>query len=124
MGVRACANMAYRGCAAQDALGLFPDPPPDEGPYGCIPPSYVWDGLRCTEFFGCLCEGADCDALFATPEQCLNAYAACGAACVPGLDQTCNHVMEMSSLAGTCREDGTCACAEGRTKDRYSGRCY
>jgi len=45
------------------------------------------------------------------------------ASCTPGLDQTCNHDLTMSSLAGTCTDAGVCVCAEGHMLVEASGRC-
>lgn len=44
-------------------------------------------------------------------------------ACVIGMDQTCNDSPVISSLRGRCREDGTCECLHGGTKNERSGKC-
>lgn len=38
-------------------------------------------------------------------------------------DQDCNHLLEMSSLAGACNDDGTCTCGEGREQVAETGKC-
>lgn len=38
---------------------------------------FRWNGASCEPVFWCHCEGADCDRLFATEEECTGAYAAC-----------------------------------------------
>jgi hypothetical protein len=117
-GIRSCTIV--NGCQAQDAAGLDPDPPTPI--YGCIGTAYRWNGTACVKFSGCWCSGADCGAIFATPEECLLAYQACGAICFPGMDQTCNDSSLMSSIAGHCEANGTCTCGPGRTL-QPSGRC-
>ncbi len=44
-------------------------------------------------------------------------------ACIHGMDQTCNDILLMDSLRGTCRPNGTCECSSGSMKSRRSGRC-
>jgi hypothetical protein len=43
--------------------------------------------------------------------------------CTPGEDQTCNLDPAVSSLRGTCEEDGTCTCLDGFVLDETTGRC-
>ncbi|MCK6513039.1 hypothetical protein L6R29_24175 [Myxococcota bacterium] len=43
--------------------------------------------------------------------------------CTFGQDQTCNHRLEMSALAGTCLKDGTCQCNTNFVKNQSSGKC-
>jgi len=68
------ANVAHPGpcemteCAPQDARG--------EG--ACeIFFGYVWDGTNCTGIGGCSCIGADCGALYDSPDACDAVYAGC-----------------------------------------------
>jgi hypothetical protein len=56
-------------CAPFDAMGVGPC----EAFFG-----YSWNGVDCVGLSGCNCEGTDCDNLYETPEQCLNAHAQCG----------------------------------------------
>lgn len=44
------------------------------------------------------------------------------AVCTPGMDQTCNANLSMSSFAGKCNDDGTCTCNAGFTKNA-EGKC-
>jgi hypothetical protein len=44
-------------------------------------------------------------------------------ACTPGMDQTCNDNDLVSSVWGSCRADGTCACKVGFTINPATGRC-
>ena len=46
-----------------------------------------------------------------------------GSVCTPGMDQTCNDNPVISSLHGTCNEDGTCTCKKGFAKNTKTGRC-
>jgi hypothetical protein len=48
----------------------------------------------------------------------------CWTACEPGVDQTCNDNPLISSLHGTCQDDGTCLCNSGFTPNPDTGRCY
>jgi len=48
----------------------------------------------------------------------------CWTACEPGVDQTCNDNPAISSLHGTCQDDGTCLCNSGFTPNPDTGRCY
>jgi hypothetical protein len=75
-------------------------------------------GIACTAAFG------TCVAV--TPDACPNGtfgdanMYSCGdgvgvgcclpAGCTPGMDQTCNAILSMSSYAGKCNPDGTCTC--------------
>jgi hypothetical protein len=84
----------------------------------------------------CVDAGGTCVAL--VPDACENgtwldaAKYPCGtgdgvgccliAVCTPGMDQTCNADPAMSSLAGTCNDDGTCTCNAGFTKNA-EGKC-
>ncbi|MBT3217505.1 MAG: hypothetical protein HN348_00300 [Proteobacteria bacterium] len=43
--------------------------------------------------------------------------------CTYGADQTCNDNLAISSLHGTCNEDGTCTCADGFDKNPQTGLC-
>lgn len=43
--------------------------------------------------------------------------------CEPGADQTCNDNPTISSLHGTCLQDGTCDCGSGFDKNPATGRC-
>jgi hypothetical protein len=43
--------------------------------------------------------------------------------CSPGADPTCNDDPFISSLQGTCRSDGTCACNSGSVLNPETGRC-
>ena len=52
-----------------------------------------------------------------------SAEAACWFVCEPGMDQMCNDNPIISSLHGTCQEDGTCACHEGFPMNPETGRC-
>jgi len=45
------------------------------------------------------------------------------AVCTYGMDQTCNDDPMISSIHGTCNEDGTCTCDKGWDKNPETGRC-
>lgn len=85
---------------------------------------------------GCGCVMGACQCTGAVPPSC-TADAQCGPecsgfrcaagkcaqpACQPGLDQTCNETLSMSSFAGTCNADATCTCKAGFIK-KASGKC-
>jgi hypothetical protein len=73
---------------------------------GGLPPSCTTDsecGPACSGF---RCSGGQCQA----------------PVCQPGADQTCNEVLSMSALAGSCNSDATCTCKAGYTK-KASGKC-
>ena len=44
-------------------------------------------------------------------------------ACTPGVAQTCNLLVSVSALWGSCRSDGTCACNPGFEVEPVSGLC-
>lgn len=46
-----------------------------------------------------------------------------GGVCIPGPGPGCNGDPEVSSLEGTCRVDGTCACNPGHFRDPGTGLC-
>lgn len=73
---------------------------------GGLPPSCSSD-LEC---------GPECSGF-----QCIGGQCA-PPACQPGLDQTCNEDLAMSSFAGACNADATCTCKPGFTK-QASGKC-
>jgi hypothetical protein len=89
-----------------------------------------------TDENACVDAGGACVAL--VPDACENgtwldaAEYPCGtgegvgccliAVCTPGMDQTCNADLSMSSFAGKCNDDGTCTCNEGFTKNA-DGKC-
>jgi hypothetical protein len=55
-------------CAAQDAHTVG----------SCEPfRGYAWNGQACEVISGCSCQGADCDNLFSTEQECQSAYTAC-----------------------------------------------
>ncbi|MCC7536758.1 MAG: hypothetical protein IT379_11120 [Deltaproteobacteria bacterium] len=78
-----------------------------------LPFGFAWSGRACVVVQGCTCEGEDCDALYATQEDCAAAHADCevscggiaGFACAEG--QFCDYAMETScgsgDQMGTCR---------------------
>jgi hypothetical protein len=43
--------------------------------------------------------------------------------CTPGLNQTCNDSLSVSSLHGACLPNGTCACHPGFAKNALTGKC-
>ena len=49
--------------------------------------------------------------------------AAGGSPCTPGLDQTCNDSLAVSSIRGTCTAAGKCVCIPGAALNQASGRC-
>ncbi len=65
------------------------------------------------------------DAECPTDQVCQNGQckAIAKPVCVFGQDQTCNHRLEMSALAGTCLKDGTCQCNANFVKNQSSGKC-
>ena len=89
-----------------------------------------------TDESACVDAGGACVAL--VPDACENgtwldaAEYPCGAGegvgccliavCTPGMDQTCNANLSMSSFAGKCNDDGTCTCNAGFTKNA-DGKC-
>lgn len=73
---------------------------------GGIPPS-------CTADSDC---GPTCSGLVCSAGQCVLWV------CNPGTDSMCNESAGMSSLAGSCNADGTCACKAGFTR-QADGKC-
>jgi hypothetical protein len=45
------------------------------------------------------------------------------AVCTFGEDQTCNDDALISSIQGTCNQDGTCTCHPGFSRSATSGKC-
>jgi len=43
--------------------------------------------------------------------------------CAPGMNQTCNDNLLVSSIWGTCQPDGTCLCTAGHVVNPNTGRC-
>jgi hypothetical protein len=56
-------------------------------------------------------------------QQAPVASAAPRAVCTFGADQTCNDDPLLSSIHGTCNQDGTCTCQPGFKPSSTSGRC-
>jgi hypothetical protein len=79
-------------CAPQDVMMVG----------GCEPaPVYFWNGTECVGQSGCSCEGADCDATFASKEECEASYTSC-------IDRFCG------GFAGfTCTDAEYCAYEPG-----------
>jgi hypothetical protein len=44
-------------------------------------------------------------------------------ACTPGMNQSCNDNLLVSSIWGTCQPDGTCLCTTGHVINPDTGRC-
>jgi len=61
-------SATHDACGALDAAG--------DGQCFCVL-GYIWDGDKCEAINGCACQGADCDKLTETPEQCAAAHATC-----------------------------------------------
>lgn len=73
---------------------------------GCEPaPRYHWNGVFCEPRTGCECTGEDCDAGFASGEDCESAHVGCG-----GVFRSCG------GLGGVvrCAEDEYCAYQPGQ----------
>lgn len=45
------------------------------------------------------------------------------AVCTFGADQTCNDDSLISSIHGTCNQDGTCSCHPGFSRSATTGKC-
>jgi hypothetical protein len=74
--------------------------------------------------------GYDCAKRATLPEDTEGSPTSSGKACwtiypvcTVGMDQTCNDESFVSSIMGTCNEDGTCTCNEGTILNPRTGRC-
>jgi len=69
------------------------------------------------------CDDCDCQIPPEYAADCVEGrcVAVIGPVCEPGADQTCNADPLMSSIAGRCNPDGTCACDVWI--DPATGRC-
>ncbi len=66
------------GCPTCECLPADCAPQDVQWVGGCEPVGpYHWNGSSCEFGVGCECVGEDCDAQFATEDECLNAYRAC-----------------------------------------------
>lgn len=61
----------------------------------------------------------DADAADLGPDTALDATTAC----TPGVNQTCNDSLLVSSIWGTCTAAGTCVCNDGFVVNPATGRC-
>jgi hypothetical protein len=71
-------------------------------------------------------EGYRCDyvALFpGDPQSPRSPEKVCWTVCEFGVDQMCNDDPMISSLHGTCRQDGTCDCGDRYALNPDTGRC-
>jgi len=63
------------------------------------------------------------DAAPVAPDVGPDAGTDVAAACTPGMNQTCNDSIVVSSVWGTCTPDGTCVCNPGYLVNPSTGRC-
>ncbi|MFH1808842.1 MAG: hypothetical protein ABIJ09_08850 [Pseudomonadota bacterium] len=57
------------------------------------------------------------------PQTPVSPHKVCWTACEFGTDQMCNDDPIISSLHGTCRQDGTCDCGDRYALNPLTGRC-
>jgi hypothetical protein len=94
-------------CDAMDAVG--------EGMCRRLPFGWAWGGSSCRLVQGCECIGADCDALYATIEDCVAARSTCDYTCGGLLGVTCpdgsycNYATE--TMCGSGDQMGLCEVA-------------
>ena len=72
--------------------------------------------------------GVSCESKKPEPKRTGFTFAPAGSsaprgACTFGADQTCNDDPEVSSVNGTCNQDGTCTCRPGYRLSATTGRC-
>ncbi len=113
---------AHSGCEAMDAEEV-PDP---EGSCDCFL-GYAWNGSSCVSLADCGCEGADCDKLTRSREECVAAHAECVAASPPTIPEpvriACEDMLEIANVHDDCEamdaeavpdaEAGPCDCFLG-----------
>ena len=81
----------------------------------------------CTQPWVCADAAAD-SAADATPDGVADAASdgandPAQAVCTPGLNQTCNDNLAVSSFRGRCTDAGTCVCNNDAAPVAASGRC-
>ncbi len=68
---------------------------------------YRWDGAACVGVSGCTCTGADCGALYPTPQACEDAHGACAGDCPDPADPDVQYVSQDPGFCATVKF--TCA---------------
>ena len=85
---------AHSVCDAMDAKAV------GEGDAHCkCMMGYAWNGSECVGLGDCSCEGADCDKLTSTIEECQQKHASCGA---PPVSFKCGSTSLYSSTHSLC----------------------
>ncbi|MCZ6795220.1 MAG: hypothetical protein O7J95_16570 [Planctomycetota bacterium] len=94
-------------CGPMDARGV--------GPCRAIL-GWAWDGRRCRQLSGCSCEGADCEFLFPSGEECTVAHSGCPTPCQAmevGDFGPCDAVLGYAWNGFRCVTVSGCDCANG-----------
>jgi hypothetical protein len=107
-GTEALHAAVHDSCDAMDAVG--------DGQCYCAL-GFAWDGDACVMLGGCECQGADCDSLAETEEECLAAHESC-AEPEPTGDFTCGSAALFANDHTRCDAmdatgDGLCNCMIG-----------
>lgn len=108
-------NACFANMAGQDTMHDGPcdgscGPMEAEGEGPCrMLLGWMWDGTDCISIGGCNCVGADCDALFATEEDCNLLYEGCivRTPCVASSDCAATEWCDFADGA-RCGGDGVC----------------
>jgi len=62
-------SLTHDSCDSMDAVG--------DGACFCFL-GFAWNGAGCVDVNGCQCDGADCDKLSMSLEECESAHSSCG----------------------------------------------
>jgi hypothetical protein len=91
---------------------------------------YAWDGKQCKGFSGCSCEGADCDSVYETMQECRLAHGNCptgdqcggsaGGSC--DSNQWCDYPDD-GPACGAADQQGECKLRPAACPEIYSPVC-